>query len=334
MEHVGFPAGLGMTADKMDRWWERCQTWTATHLLVETLDGTPLGETGWGFMDTPGMLELKLARAYWGKRYATDVLAALLDYLFRSTTVRQAVATPRRQNTAAVRLYRRFGFQPNSPAADLDDGYEWLTLARSEPPRKPSVLVFDWGGLLMRTEDDRGRRSWEARLGLPAGGADRAVFGSDAWRRAQLGRSSVEACWEAIGGALGLGSAELAEFRRDFWIGDRLNRPLVQHICQWQAAGYRAAVLSNYSLELEDLLVEQGVDGLFDPVVISAQEGLMKPGAHLFWITLNRLGVSPTDALFVDDFAENVAGAAMVGLHTVHFQGNRQVVEEIEEVLH
>jgi len=334
MQHVGFPAGLNMTEEKMARWWERCQTWTATHLIVENFDGSPLGETGWGFMDTPGMLELKLARAHWGQGYATDALAVLLDYLFGRTAVDQAVVTPHCQNTAAVRLYRCLGFRPTSAPDDLEDGYQYWTLPRPEPPPKPRVLVFDWGGVLMRTQDDRGRRMWESRLGLPAGGADRAVFGSDAWRRAQLGQSSVEACWEATGDALGLGPADLAEFRHDFWIGDRLNRPLIQHIRQWQAAGYQVALLSNYSLELEALLNEHGVDGLFNPVVISAQEGVLKPGAHLFWIALNRLGASPADVLFVDDFAENVAGAANVGLHAIHFRANRQAVAEIEEVLH
>ncbi len=331
MRYVGFPDGLGTTAEKMARWWERCQTWTATHLLIETPAGTPLGESGWGFMDTPGMLELKLARTHWGQGYAADALGALLDYIFGHTTIEQAVVTPHRQNKATGRLYRRFGFQPDLSPADGE--YEVWTLARSHPPRGPGILIFDWGGVLMRTEDDGGRRRWEAKLGLPAGGADRAVFQSDAWRRAQLGQCSADQCWEAIGTSLGLEPAELARFRHDFWAGDRLNRSLLRRIEEWKAAGYRIALLSNYSLELQALLDQQGVRELFDPAVISAQEGVMKPGSHLFWRALNRLGAAPADALFVDDFYENVTGARNVGLHTVHFRDTHQTVAEIEEVL-
>jgi FMN phosphatase YigB (HAD superfamily)/RimJ/RimL family protein N-acetyltransferase len=334
MQHVGFPAGLDMTEEKMARWWEKCQSWTATHLLIETPAGTPLGESGWGFMDTPGMLELKLAPSHWGQGYAADALGALLDYLFRHTTIEGAVVTPHRQNAAARRLYRGSGFQPDSPSSDSEDeDYERWTLPRPHPPRQPGTLIFDWGGVLMRTEDDGGRRRWEAKLGLPAGGADRAVFQSDAWRRAQLGQCSVDECWEAIGASLGLGPADLARFRHDFWAGDRLNRPLLRRIGEWKAAGYRVALLSNYSLELEALLDEQGVRGLFDPAVISAQEGVMKPGSHLFWRALNRMGASPADALLVDDFYENVTGARNVGLHAVHFRDTHQTVAEIEEVL-
>ena len=334
MQHVGFPAGLDMTEDKMARWWERCQGWTATHLLIETPAGRPLGESGWGFMDTPGMLELKLARAHRGQGYGADALDALLDYLFDHTTVEQAVVTPHRKNAAAGRLYRRFNFRLISPeAAPADEDYEVWALSRPHPPRKPDTLVFDWGGVLMRTEDDSGRRGWEAELGLPAGGADRAVFQSDAWREAQLGRCSVDECWKAIGASLGLGRAELARFRHDFWVGDRLNRPLVRRIERWRAAGYRVALLSNYSLELEALLDEQGVRELFDPVVISAQEGIIKPGSHLFWRALNRIGVTPAEALLVDDFYENVSGARNVGLHAVHFRDTGQALGEIEEVL-
>jgi FMN phosphatase YigB (HAD superfamily)/RimJ/RimL family protein N-acetyltransferase len=334
MGPVGFPAGLNMTEEKMARWWQKCQSWTATHLLIETPAGTPLGESGWGFMDTPGMLELKLARDYWGQGYAADALGALLDYLFRHTAIEGAVVTPHRQNAAARRLYRHFNFQPGSPpAGPADEDYEVWTLSRSHPPRRPDTLLFDWGGVLMRTEDDGGRRRWEAKLELPAGGVDRAVFQSDAWRQAQLGGCTVEACWEAIGASLRLGPAELARFRHDFWAGDRLNRPLIRGIERWKAAGYRVAILSNYSLELEALLAEQGVRALFDPVVVSAREGIMKPSSQLFWRALDRIGASPADALFVDDFPENVAGARNVGLHAVHFQETHQALEEIEEVL-
>ncbi len=333
MQHVGFPGGLGMTEEKTARWWEGCQSWTATHLLIETPAGTPLGETGWGFMDTPGLLELKLARAHWGQGYAADALGALLGYLFGHTAIEQAVVTPHRRNAAARRLYRRFNFQPAPQPADADDDYERWTLTRPHPPRQADTLIFDWGGVLMRTEDDGGRRRWESELGLPAGGADRAVFQSDAWRRAQLGGCSVEECWEAIGASLGLGGADLARFRHDFWAGDRLNMPLVRQIEGWNAAGYRVALLSNYSLELDALLREQGVRGLFHPVVISAQEGVMKPGSHLFWRALDRIGASPAEALLVDDFYENIAGARHVGLHAVHFRDTRQTLREIEEVL-
>ena len=330
MRHVGFPAGLGMTEKKMARWWDKSQHWTATHLIVETLDGRPIGESGWGFQKIPGLLEIKLSPAHWGKGYASDALGALIEYIWDWTSIEQLVVTPHRENRAARYLYRRFGFQSTPPPSDFDcgDGDYW-TLARSQPPPTPHTLIFDWGGVLMRTEDDRGRRRWEARLELPAGGADQAVFKSDAWRQAQLGQCTVEQCWNAIGASLGLAPAALAEFRHAFWAGDQLDHTLIQRIRQWQAAGYPIALLSNYSPELDDLLDEHQLRPLFSAVTISAYEGSMKPASQLYWRALRRIGINPAEGIFVDDFAANVAGARNVGLHAIHFQDSQQAIAEI-----
>jgi FMN phosphatase YigB (HAD superfamily)/RimJ/RimL family protein N-acetyltransferase len=337
MHYVGFPDGLGVTPEKMAAWWDGCHRWTATHLIIETRAGIPIGETGWGFSGDPGLLECKLVVEAWGEGYATEALGALIDYVWRRTTVPHVSVTPHRRNEPARRLYRRLGFGP----APIPDGLGWdedgpcdyWALHRDGDPPRPRTLIFDWGGVLMRTMDDSGRRAWERRLRLPDGGADRAVFGNQAWHEVQLGRLSVEETWRAIGAPLGLEGDDLAEFRRDFWGGDRLNEDLVAHIADWRAAGHPVALLSNYHHGLEALLDAQGVRHLFHPIVISAHEGIMKPAAWLYWRTLNRMGLAPTEALFVDDAAENIAGARRVGLHAVHFRDTEEAVAAIERTL-
>jgi FMN phosphatase YigB (HAD superfamily)/RimJ/RimL family protein N-acetyltransferase len=334
MRHVGYPAGLGMTDERMAAWWEGCRRWAATHLLIETVAGTPIGETGWGFPGDPGLLECKLAPAWWGQGYAAEALAALSDYIWAHTTLQHLSVTPHRENEAARQLYRRLGFSPAPPPDDLDCGEcDYWIRQRSGTPPAPHALIFDWGGVMMRTHDDRGRRAWERRLGLPPGAADRAVFDSRAWNEAQLGRLAADAAWRAIGDALGLTDDDLARFRRDFFGGDRLNEELVADIGRWRAAGHPVALLSNYTPELDRFLDQHHVRHLFDPIVISAHEGIMKPAAWIYWRVLNRAGLTPADALFVDDAAGNVAGARRVGMHAVHFQNTDQAVVAIERTL-
>jgi glucose-1-phosphatase len=334
MRHVGFPAGLGMTEASMAAWWDRCHRWTATHLLIETLSGTPIGETGWGFPGGAGLLECKLAPLSWGQGYASEALAALTGYLFEHTTLEQLVVTPHPANHAARQLYRRLGFSPAPAPEELDCGEcDYWALRRSGDPPAPHTLIVDWGGVLMRTADDGGRRDWERRLELPPGGVDRAVFESDAWHNAQLGRLPVAEAWRAIGDALGLAANDLARFHHDFWGGDRLDQELVAQLAAWRAAGHRVALLSNYSPELEKLLDAQRVRHLFDPVVISAHEGIMKPAAWLYWRTLNRIGVSPAEALLVDDSAANIAGARRVGMHAIQFKNSAQALTAIARAL-
>lgn len=49
--------------------------------------------------------------------------------------------------------------------------------------------------------------------------------------------------------------------------------------------------------------------------LVSAQLGARKPDARVFALALAHYGVAAKDAFFVDDSAQNVAGAAAAGLH-------------------
>lgn len=334
MRYVGFPAGLGMTDEKMAAWWQECHRWTATHLTIETLAGTPIGETGWGFPGDAGSLECKLAPDWWGQGYASEALETLANYLFQHTTLEYLAVTPHAANHAARQLYRRLGFSPAPAPDDFACGeYDYWVLHRRAGPPAPHALILDWGGVLMQTQDDSGRRDWEHRLRLPSRGVDRAVFDSQAWHDAQLGRLPIETAWRSIGDSLGLRDDDLTRFRRDFWRGDRLNQTLIRRIAQWRAAGHPVALLSNFNTELAELLDTCEVRHLFDPIVISANEGIMKPAAWLYWRTLNRIGLTPAEILLVDDAVPNIIGAQRVGMHTVHFQNTAQTIKAIERFL-
>jgi putative hydrolase of the HAD superfamily len=64
-----------------------------------------------------------------------------------------------------------------------------------------------------------------------------------------------------------------------------------------------------------------GIADVFDTVVISACEGIAKPAPAIFELTLERADVRADEAVFVDDFRENVAAARQVGMHAVRFRG-------------
>ncbi len=54
----------------------------------------------------------------------------------------------------------------------------------------------------------------------------------------------------------------------------------------------------------------------FRDVVVSGEERLTKPGLAIYRLALDRFGLAPGDALFVDDRADNIAGAAAAGMAT------------------
>lgn len=183
-----------------------------------------------------------------------------------------------------------------------------------------SAVIFDFGGVLVRTRSQHLRAAWEQRLSLPPGGASAVVFDSASGRAAQIGQISDAEHWRWIAQTLQLDSATLAQFRHDFFAEDLLDRELLAYIDRLAAAGFHVGLLSNAADNARTVFVDSyGILDHFHSVTISAEERVMKPDPRIFSIALARAGAQPHQAIFVDDFAENIAGARAVGMIGVHF---------------
>jgi glucose-1-phosphatase len=194
------------------------------------------------------------------------------------------------------------------------------------------AVIFDVGGVLLRTEDRSYRRRWEEKLGLADWAADEIVFNSESGTQAQTGLITEEAHWQWVGEHLGLSPTDLAQFRRDFWAGDRLDEALVAYIGRLRAR-YQTAIISNAMDGLRYVLTETyPIAGRFDLIVISAEEKVMKPDAAIYELTLARLGRQPAEAVFIDDFQHNVAAARGVGMSAVHFTPDTDLPAELEKL--
>jgi putative hydrolase of the HAD superfamily len=180
------------------------------------------------------------------------------------------------------------------------------------------AVIFDWGGVLMRTDDPNPRLAWDARLSLPPGSINRLVFESAGWSRALYGQIGDDELWAEVGDQLNLSAESLAELRHDFWAGDRLDGELVSLI-RGLRPRYQTALLSNFTAGLRPLLARYNLAAAFDVIVISGEEGIVKPDARIYQVTAARLGTPPSECLFVDDFKENVAGARAAGMQALHF---------------
>ena len=90
--------------------------------------------------------------------------------------------------------------------------------------------------------------------------------------------------------------------------------------------GGRTAFLSNGVVEaMARIRAERHLERWFDVVVVSCEVGAAKPDPVIFEMCLSRLGMTPRQALFVDDRIENIEGAARLGLQTFHFIGTDAV---------
>ena len=68
----------------------------------------------------------------------------------------------------------------------------------------------------------------------------------------------------------------------------------------------------------------------FDHQIFSAEVRLIKPDLAIYQHCLQRLGVQPPEALFVDDRERNVQAARAVGITGIRFQSVEQLRGELE----
>lgn len=184
------------------------------------------------------------------------------------------------------------------------------------------ALIFDFGGVLMKTTSQAPRHAWDDRLGLARGTVERVVHGSKSWRLAQTGALSEADYWTDVGAQLGLDQPTVRALFSDYFSADQLDPALMEMIRQQREKGQTVALLSNDAPSLRDKLAALGIDNLFDPLVISGEIGVMKPEPAAYTAVLDRLGIPAAHGVFIDDMPANIAGAQAVGLHAVHYTPN------------
>jgi epoxide hydrolase-like predicted phosphatase len=192
------------------------------------------------------------------------------------------------------------------------------------------AIIFDVGGVLIRTEDHAYRRRWEEKLGLQSGEAEEIVFNSITGQKAQRGEISDEALWTWIGDQLKLGR-QLDAFKYDFWAGDVLDEELIAFIRSLKPA-YQTAVISNATDSLHDSLAKLGIDDAFDVIIGSAAEQIMKPDPAIYQRALDALGRRAEETVFIDDFQRNVAGARALGMKAILYRPGMNIEMELNNL--
>ncbi len=202
----------------------------------------------------------------------------------------------------------------------------------SRPPAVRAV-IWDLGGVILRTTDWSLRSQWEDRLGLPRMQLTRLVFESDASRRATLGQASDDDVWQSVADTLKLDPPTRDQLRRDYFALDQIDSALMEFI-RGLRSRVRVGMITNAWPEVRRYLADEfKIADAFDPLVVSAEVGLAKPDPRIYQLTLERLGMEPAEAVFVDDFEDNVAGARWVGMQAVHFTTAAQAMSAVRALV-
>ena len=99
---------------------------------------------------------------------------------------------------------------------------------------------------------------------------------------------------------------------------------LVQRL---KAAGYRIFLLSNASKAQHAYWPKYPVSSLFDGKLISCDLGKVKPMREIYEAFTDRFSLLPGECVFIDDAAQNVAGAIACGWQGIVFHGDAGELE-------
>jgi putative hydrolase of the HAD superfamily len=179
------------------------------------------------------------------------------------------------------------------------------------------AVIFDlWDTLI--DYDVEGTRAAEAvyaeRLGV-----DPAEF-SQRWRAGRHARDTgaLADSFRSVGATDDLLPA-LVELRHSSFRKACVPRDgAIDTLRELRRRGLALGMISVCSEEVALLWDETPFAGLFDATIFSATCGLRKPDAAIYELCAERLGVDPTECMFVGDGAnDELGGAARVGMQAV-----------------
>jgi len=127
---------------------------------------------------------------------------------------------------------------------------------------------------------------------------------------------------------------ELHGFGEDYFANLHPNEKMIDYMRSLRDRGLRLAICTNNVREWESRWRAMlPIDEIFDVVVDSAFVGTRKPEPRIYEITLERVGATAEQAVFIDDVEHNADAARDLGLHAVWFRSTDQAISEIESAL-
>lgn len=205
-----------------------------------------------------------------------------------------------------------------------------------------SAVIFDFGGVII-TPITR-------QIGMIAEGLGRTTAevhhvmmgpqfesGDHPWHRlerGEIGMEVLQGMLEPIAAAAGM-TFRGDEVEKILAPGMyEVNTFVLERIAELRGRGYKTALLSNSIREFRPKLEEDVPPHLFDAYIDSSHVGMRKPEPEIFHHTMRALSLDdPSRAVFLDDFAGNLAGAQAVGLRTIHVKNPREALDELEALL-
>ena len=198
-------------------------------------------------------------------------------------------------------------------------------------------MIFDLGGVVLGSPLHAIAR-YEREVGLPENTVNRVVASTapdGAWSRLERGELRLDDFYAAFEGDCAAAGATVDARALMARIGESAApRPaMLGAIRTIRARGLKTAALTNNWVHDQPAPDEPGLRPLFDVFVESSVVGLRKPDLRIYEYACERLGVTPAEAVFLDDIGRNLKPARGLGMTTIKVEAPEAALAELAAVL-
>jgi epoxide hydrolase-like predicted phosphatase len=194
------------------------------------------------------------------------------------------------------------------------------------------AVLFDLGGVIVRTEYQAPRQALAERFSMDYDDIEKIVFRSSTAARASVGEITEEEHWLNVMKMLKQPASEYEKIRDEFFGGDVVDRSIVDVLRSLKPT-HHVGLISNAWSGLRAYIQREKFEDTFHHMTISAEVKVAKPSAKIYHIALEQAGVSPNEAVFVDDFIENIEACEKLGMKGIHFTDPESAIRELKATL-
>ena len=192
----------------------------------------------------------------------------------------------------------------------------------------PKAVIFDYGHVLC---DPQPKADVEAMASLLQ--MDFRSFHDSSWRyRVAYDEAALDPAsyWNAVAQrALPTEDvARLIDIDSSSWTHP--NPVMPGWARQLRQAGLKTAILSNMPVSIRDAVERCEWLPEFDNRTYSCDLRITKPAPEIYQHCLAKLGIAPSETLFLDDRPENIRAAEALGMHGIVFTTPHEAAVEIE----
>ncbi len=195
-------------------------------------------------------------------------------------------------------------------------------------------VIFDLGGVVVDWSNSITYRYIEDKYRIPA--EDFKRLAESGMPDAQRGIISEEQWMRMVFKHFGDPSNDYVNIWERTFTAAKFNEQVLELVKGLKLGGYKVAALSNIEPSRARWLRQHRIDDYFDIVIFSCKVGLRKPDlpdspgdGGIYELILNRMKLTPSECLFIDDNSNCLMAAEKLGIKTILFENVVQLKNEL-----